>query len=60
MEPFDANQHVLTNFLIEVDGTDATCNCYMAAHHHLVPGDLREMHSIGGYYVQNLRRAAAV
>ena len=35
-----------------------TITCYMAAHHHLVTGDLREMHSIGGYYVHHLRRDA--
>jgi hypothetical protein len=59
LEPFDATQHVLTNFVIEVDGIEASCTCYMAAHHHLVTGDLREMHSIGGYYVHHLRRTAA-
>ena len=58
LDPFDATQHVLTNFVIEVDGAEATCTCYMAAHHHLVTGDLREMHSIGGYYVHDLRRDA--
>lgn len=58
LEPFDATQHVLTNFVIGIDGAEATCSCYMAAHHHLVTGDLREMHSIGGYYVHHLRRAA--
>lgn len=56
LEPFDATQHVLTNFVVEVDGNTATCTCYMAAHHHLVTGDLREMHSIGGYYVHQLKR----
>ncbi|MEM8918240.1 MAG: nuclear transport factor 2 family protein [Pseudomonadota bacterium] len=56
LEPFDATQHVLTNFVIEVDGDSATCTCYMSAHHHLVTGDLREMQSIGGYYVHQLRR----
>ena len=57
LEPFDATQHVLTNFVIDLDGDSATCTCYMAAHHHLVTGDLREMHSIGGYYVHDLQRA---
>lgn len=56
LEPFDATQHVLTNFVVEVDGDTATCTCYMAAHHHLVTGDLREMHSIGGFYVHQIRR----
>lgn len=57
LEPFDATQHVLTNFVIDLAGDSATCTCYMAAHHHLVTGDLREMHSIGGYYVHDLQRA---
>ncbi|ASK88703.1 nuclear transport factor 2 family protein [Sphingorhabdus sp. SMR4y] len=57
LEPFDATQHVLTNFVITVDGNSASCTCYMAAHHHLVSGDLREMHSIGGYYVHELQRS---
>lgn len=57
LEPFDATQHVLTNFSVELDGDRATCTCYMAAHHHLVTGELREMHSIGGYYVHELRRS---
>lgn len=56
LEPFDATQHVLTNFVIDIDGSEASCTCYMAAHHHLVTGELREMHSIGGYYVHQLRR----
>lgn len=56
LEPFDATQHVLTNFVVEVNGDAASCTCYMAAHHHLVTGDLREMHSIGGYYEHQLKR----
>lgn len=56
LEPFDATQHVLTNFVIAVDGDSAACCCYMTANHHLVTGDLREMHSIGGYYDHRLRR----
>lgn len=56
LEPFDATQHVLTNFQIVLDEDRATCSCYMAAHHHLVTGELREMHSIGGYYVHELKR----
>ncbi len=57
LEPFDATQHVLTNFAIELDGDQAICTCYMSAHHHLVTGDLREMQSIGGYYVHHLERS---
>ena len=56
LEPFDATQHVLTNFAVAVNGDNATCTCYVSAHHHLVTGDLREMHSIGGYYIHKLER----
>ncbi len=57
LEPFDATQHVLTNLVITLDGDCATCTCYMAAHHHLVIDGDRQMHSIGGYYVHDLKRA---
>jgi len=57
LEPFDATQHVLTNFAVDLDGDSATCICYMTAHHHLVIDGDRQMHSIGGYYVHALERA---
>ncbi|MEW4467897.1 nuclear transport factor 2 family protein [Parasphingorhabdus sp. JC815] len=56
LEPFDATQHVLTNFVLDVNGDSATCTCYMSAHHHLVVDGDRQMHSIGGYYVHELGR----
>lgn len=56
LEPFDATQHVLTNFVINLAGDSATCTCYMVAHHHLVVDGDRNMHSIGGYYVHGLKR----
>ncbi|GAA0486275.1 hypothetical protein GCM10009096_31320 [Parasphingorhabdus litoris] len=57
LEPFDATQHVLTNFVIDLKEDRANCICYMAAHHHLVVDGERQMHSIGGYYVHELERA---
>ena len=57
LEPFDATQHVLTNFVVDIASDSATCTCYMSAHHHLVIDDERHMHSIGGYYVHKLRPA---
>ncbi len=56
LEPFDATQHVLTNFSIDLDGNRAICTCYMAAHHHLIVEGDRQMHSIGGYYIHELER----
>ena len=57
LEPFDATQHVLTNFQVEAHGDEAVATCYMAAHHYLVTGDVREMHSIGGFYEHELKRS---
>ncbi|MEP3226180.1 MAG: nuclear transport factor 2 family protein [Parasphingorhabdus sp.] len=59
LEPFDATQHVLTNFVIDLQGDRAQCTCYMAAHHYLVIDGNRQMHSIGGFYIHELQRAKA-
>ena len=56
LEPFDATQHVLTNFVVDIAGDSAACTCYMSAHHHLVIHGERHLHSIGGYYVHKLER----
>ena len=57
LSAFDATQHVLTNHRVFLNGDEATCVAYMAAHHHFVSdtGE-RQMHSIGGYYTDHLVR----
>ena len=55
---FDATQHVLSNHRVLLDGDRATCIVYMIANHHFVTGDAREMHSIGGFYTDQLVRTA--
>ena len=56
LSSFDATQHVSSNHVITLDGDRATCVSYMMALHHLVTGDTREMHAIGGWYTNRLVR----
>jgi hypothetical protein len=54
---FQVTQHFLTDYHIEVDGTDATCFCYVQAR-HLPPKDKPEQQiwDIGGHYTFHLKR----
>lgn len=52
---FDSTQHLLSNHRITLDGDAAQCVTYMIALHHLVTGDVREMHAIGGFYTNRLK-----
>lgn len=59
LSAFDATQHVLTNHRVFLNGDEAICVAYMAAHHHFVSDSgERQMHSIGGYYTDRLIRTA--
>ncbi len=58
LSAFDSTQHLLSNHRITLDGGEATCVTYMIALHHLVTGDLREMHAIGGFYTNRLKRTS--
>lgn len=49
---FDATQHVLSNFMIDVDGETATAVVYMKAEHFI--GD--DFHTLGGHYTHRLKR----
>ncbi|MBO6702276.1 MAG: nuclear transport factor 2 family protein [Pseudomonadales bacterium] len=53
---FDATQHVLTNFMIEVEEDEATAIVYMKAEHFIanVLGD--NAHTLGGHYIHKLKR----
>jgi hypothetical protein len=55
LEGFDATQHLLGNFVVEVDGDTATANCYLQAQ-HVVDGDV---FTIGGTYRDRLTRTLA-
>ncbi|MFN3231121.1 MAG: nuclear transport factor 2 family protein [Alphaproteobacteria bacterium] len=53
---FDATQHVLTNFVIEVDGDEATANVYVQAEHFIANSEGDNSHTLGGYYIHKLKR----
>ena len=53
---FDATQHVLTNFVIDLHGDEATATVYMKAEHFLANALGDNSHTLGGYYVHELRR----
>jgi hypothetical protein len=57
---FDATQHLSSNHVHTIDGggESATCVSYMVALHHIVEGESRRMHGLGGYYTNRLRREA--
>ena len=53
---FHATQHVLTNFVIDIDGDRATATAYVTAEHFFDHGDRMESVSLGGYYTDTLKR----
>lgn len=57
--PLDATQHIVTNFVVEIDGDGATMACYLQAQHvrKLAPGG--ELFTFGGTYRDRLVRTAA-
>ncbi|MGA0605179.1 nuclear transport factor 2 family protein [Phenylobacterium sp. VNQ135] len=48
---FDATQHVVTNFRVEVDGERATCTSYVDALHFLTDGGRNHVAHACGVYV---------
>ena len=56
---FDATQHVLTNFMINVAGETATARVYMQAEHFIANAAGDNSHTLGGYYMHRLRRTGA-
>lgn len=55
---FDATQHVLSNFVINVEGDDATVVVYMKAEHFIANDQGDNSHAIGGNYEFGLSRIA--
>ena len=56
---FDATQHVLTNFVIDLDGDEAVATVYMKAEHFIANSEGDNSHTLGGYYVHRLKRHGA-
>lgn len=53
---FDATQHVLSNFMIDIEGELATAIVYMKAEHFLVNSGGDNTHTVGGYYTHKLKQ----
>ena len=59
VEPFDSTQHLISNHVIEVDGENATCVCYLQAQHFSQDDTGAHAVLIGGYYANSLIRTPA-
>lgn len=55
---FDATQHLFSNFVIDVDGDEATATVYMQAEHFIANSLGDNSHTLGGYYIHKLKRGA--
>lgn len=53
---FDATTHYSSNHVIDVTGDAAICTSYMVAHHELKAAPGGTSYTIGGHYVNRLRR----
>ena len=53
---FDATQHVLTNFMIELEDDTATAIVYMKAEHFIADQLGNSSHTLGGHYTHRLKR----
>jgi len=51
---FDATQHLLTNFMIDVAGDTATTTVYVQAEHFIATDKGERSHTLGGYYNHRL------
>lgn len=55
---FDATQHVLSNFVVDVAGEDASVVVYMKAEHFVANDQGDNSHAIGGFYTFGLSRSS--
>lgn len=53
---FDATQHLLSNFMFDLDGDSGKVTVYMQAEHFIANRDGDASHTLGGYYVHQVRR----
>jgi hypothetical protein len=56
---FDATQHVFTNFVVDVNGDEATATVYMKAEHFIANKLGDNSHTLGGFYVHKMQRHGA-
>jgi len=56
LEGLDASQHLIGNFVIEVDGNRARSTCYLQAQHYLLDTEGGDTYTVGGTYEDDLIR----
>ena len=56
--PFDSTQHLLSNYVVEINGDSATCVAYLHVQHFRMEGDEAKAVTRGGYYSNNLVRTS--
>jgi 3-phenylpropionate/cinnamic acid dioxygenase small subunit len=56
LEPLDATQHLLGNFVVAVDGDGASCQCYLQAQHVRSGAPGGDNYIVAGTYSDSLRR----
>ena len=59
VSPFESTQHLISNHVIDIDGDQATCVCYLQAQHFRQDEDGVLALLIGGYYSNSLIRTPA-
>jgi 3-phenylpropionate/cinnamic acid dioxygenase small subunit len=59
VDPFESTQHIISNHVIDIDGDNATCVCYLQAQHFRQDDTGAYALLIGGYYANNLIRTPA-
>ena len=55
-EHIEASQHLISNFVIEIDGDEARATCYLHAVHYVANTQGGDTWSVGGYYTDQLIR----
>ena len=59
VDPFESTQHLISNHVIDIDGDNATCVCYLQAQHFRQDDTGAHAVLIGGYYANSLIRTPA-
>ena len=59
VDPFESTQHLISNHVIDIDGDNATCVCYLQAQHFSQDDTGAHAVLIGGYYSNSLIRTLA-
>lgn len=53
----DVSQHILSNFLVEINGDSARSKCYLHAQHYMVGAEGGDTYTIGGIYDDEMVRS---